>query len=372
MKSNSILRLFVAILICTSCYSSLFSQVSPNAGFYWYEGFQESTFQQASSDPSLAVGSVVVTYQKGAAVDGTWAVYGEYVSTGSGCTVAPYGAKNMRSVKYTDGTTPWVVTPVVSAGISEVHFTATTASKRWFIQWTSDTAATTTNWNKILDSASVKTSCVDSVLIINQPTAKRIRFKAPAVAAGYQLDLDSVYLKSYGALPVSFASINARLSTNIVKVNWVSANEINVASYTIESSVDGNTFSTVGTVLASNKSNYSFTDASPVNGVNYYRIKSVDADGSYQYSSVVKVSTLASAVKVYPNPVVGRKLFIEGLDAGKYTVNIYNVVGQRVSSSYINVNGASQLALPNSIKSGTYQLELSNGVSRVVKAIAVQ
>ncbi len=171
--------------------------------------------------------------------------------------------------------------------------------------------------------------------------------------------------------PVSFGSLIANLSGGQSVINWKVENEINTVSYSIEKSINGVDFTTVASVSASKSGSYSFIDSKPAS-VNYYRIKSIDADGSYQYSSVVKVSTLSSAVKAYPNPVVGRKLFIEGLDAGKYTVNIYNVVGQRVSSSYLNVNGTSQLSLPNSIKAGTYQLELSNGVARVVKAIAVQ
>ena len=376
MKSLSTLRLLLAISICSfSLFSSrvLSQGVSPNAGIYWIEGFQANTLNASSKDPSVTQGTVVATWQQADA--GVWAFYGAYQTSGSSCIT---GDKHIRMAKYTDGTIPWLVSPIVNAGISEVHFTVQTATKRWIVQWTADTSAVTSNWTTILDSVTVKTSCVDTALLVSLPNAQRIRFKdVSGVAAGYQLDVDSIYFKSYAALPVRFANVNANLLNNVVKVNWTSESELNVASYSIERST-GAGFKEIGNIGTSNSKNYSFLDKTPSAGVNYYRIKATDNNGSVLYSSIVKVlvETKSAGITVFPNPVVGQKLNIQidGVDAGKYAINIYSISGQRVSTTAVTLSGGSlsqALALPN-IKAGIYQLELTNGSTRITKTISVQ
>ncbi len=373
MNVTSTFRSSLAIIACLITFS--FSTVKAQ-GIYWYEGFQATSLNSSSTDPSMVSPNVTVTYQQGDA--GVWAMFGAYQSAGSGCT-GVYGAKHIRMPKYTDGVTiPWLVSPIVTKGIAEVHFTAVTAGKRWIVQWTADTAATTTNWTKILDSVSIKTNCVDTMLVINQPTAKRIRFKdVTNGTTGYQIDVDSIYFKSVLPLPVKFANLNANLVSDFVKVNWNSEVEVNTNIYSIEKSTNGSDFKEIGKLFASNAGKYSWIDASP-NAVNYYRIKSVDNNGSVNYSSVVKVLRQTKAgISVFPNPVADKKLNIQldGFELGKYAVNVYSISGQTVLSTTINMENSSlaqTIALPNSIKAGIYQLELTNGANRFVKTISVQ
>ena len=379
MKSIATFRSLLAILICTFSLLSN-SSVKAQGGIYWREGFNNSTgkLNSSSSGPGMgtaAAGGAVATYELGDA--GTWVFYGAYRTTGTPCT--NYGAGHIRYVKYTDGaTTPWVVSPVVDKGISEIHFTAVDAGKRWIIQWTADTLATTSNWTTILDSVTITTSCVDTALIVNLPTAARVRFKDVIdVATGYQNDFDSVYFKSVLPLPVRFAAINANLVSNIVKINWTSEVEINTVSYSIERSIDGINFSPIGKIFAANDGNYSWIDQTPANGVNYYRIKSTDKDGSVNYSSVVKViRQFKFGITVFPNPVTNQKLNLQldGFELGQYAINIYNINGQLVSSTPVNMQNSSlsqTMTLPN-IKPGIYQLEMTNGATRVTKTISVQ
>ena len=178
-------------------------------------------------------------------------------------------------------------------------------------------------------------------------------------------------------LPVKFGSISANLINSQAKISWTSLSEINVLNYSIEKSADGTDFKEIGTTPATKSVNYSFTDKT-VTGTSYYRIKSTDATGSVTYSSVVKVlgQTKVGAT-VFPNPVTNHTLNLQiaGIDAGKYAINIYSISGQRVSTTSINVAGGSlsqSVVLPSAVKAGTYQLELTNGSTKVVKAISVQ
>ena len=175
--------------------------VSNQNAIYWHEGFNNNPgkLNTNSSDPSLVQGTVTTTYQQ--ADSGTWVLYGAYRTTGSGC--ANYGAGHLRFLKYFDGTTiPWAVSPIVNNGISEIHFTPIivggTVGKRFSVLWTADTAATTTNWTYIIDSFTIKNSCVDTALLVNLPTARRIKFlDINGGTSGYQIDFDSVYIKRY-------------------------------------------------------------------------------------------------------------------------------------------------------------------------------
>ncbi len=377
MKSFSTLRSTLTIL---ACIFSIFSVSTVKAqGIYWHEGFNNNPGKivSTSSDPSLVAGSVIVNFEQGDS--GTWAFYGAYRTTGSAC--AGYGAGHIRFLKYTDGTVPFAVSPIVDKGISEIHFTPVatgTSGKRFSVLWTADTSAVTTNWTKILDSVTIITSCVDTVLHVNLPTAKRIKFKDISSASGYQVDFDSVYFKSVLPLPARFAAINANLVSNLVKVNWTSDVEVNTATYSIEKSTNGVDFKEIGKIFASNSRNYSWIDPTPVNGINYYRIKSVDNNGSLNYSTAVKViRQIKTGISIFPNPVLDRKMNVQldGFEAGKYTLNVFNINGQKVLTTSINMENSSiaqTIALPNSTKAGVYQVELTNGANRVVKTITVQ
>ncbi len=187
-------------------------------------------------------------------------------------------------------------------------------------------------------------------------------------------------LKIYGisvTLPVRFTNINASLLSNTVKVNWITE-EAGTLNYSIEKSTTGSDFKEIGKIFASNSSNYSWIDQTPANGVNYYRVKSTDNNGTVYYSSVVKVlRQTKTGVTVFPNPVINKtlNLQIDGMTEGQYTVNIYNINGQKVSSTPINMTNSSlsqTLTLPNTAKAGIYQLELTNGVTRTTQTISVQ
>ena len=379
MKSFST---FSKYLTLVACIFSIFSVSSTKAqGIYWHEGFNNNPgkLNSSSTGPGLA-SPATVTYQQ--ADSGTWALYGAYRTTGGACTTPTvYGTGHLRFLKYTDGTIPFAVSPIVNKGISEIHFSPVgtgTGGKRYSVLWTADTSATTTNWTYVIDSISIKTSCVDTVLVVNLPNAKRIKFQDIYAAAGYQLEFDSVYFKSFYALPVRFANVNANLVSNLVKVNWTSDVEVNTFTYSIEKSTNGTDFKEIGKIFASNNRNYSWIDPTPSNGVNYYRIQSLDNNGAVNYSSVVKVLRQnKTGISIFPNPVVDKKMNIQldGFEAGKYTLNVYNINGQNVMNTSINMENSSlaqTISLPNSTKAGVYQLVLTNGANRVVKTITVQ
>ena len=101
-----------------------------------------------------------------------------------------------------------------------------------------------------------------------------------------------------GTLPVIFNSFNAVAKNGQALLQWQTAQEQNSASFIIERSTDGVAYSEIGVVAAagnsSSASNYSFVDANPKEGLNYYRLNETDLDGKSMYS-VVKTLSFTTA-----------------------------------------------------------------------------
>ncbi|MET0636101.1 MAG: T9SS type A sorting domain-containing protein [Chitinophagaceae bacterium] len=99
------------------------------------------------------------------------------------------------------------------------------------------------------------------------------------------------------ALPVTLNSFSGSISGCSVSLAWSTTMESNSSRFEIERTSFGSTitYMKIGTVTAAGTSssliNYSFTDNYPNNGSNFYRLRMVDIDGRYKYSSTVTAST---------------------------------------------------------------------------------
>lgn len=115
---------------------------------------------------------------------------------------------------------------------------------------------------------------------------------------------------SCSALPVELIYFEATVSSsNTVWLNWSTAGEINSDVFILETSTDGIHFEETGRVKAAGNSThlivYSFEDVSPESGVNYYRIKILDRDHSFEYSDVKAVNLHDAFISAFPNPTGG-------------------------------------------------------------------
>ena len=106
-------------------------------------------------------------------------------------------------------------------------------------------------------------------------------------------------------------------------------------------------------------------DAQPQAGDNYYRIRSVDLNGTGRYSQVVKVRMGAGnpSIAVYPNPVTNRVISLQfsNMEKGIYGLRLLNAAGQVLMSSKISHAGGSAtetITLGKNIANGSYHLEI--------------
>jgi hypothetical protein len=124
---------------------------------------------------------------------------------------------------------------------------------------------------------------------------------SPCIDAGIYVGLpytgaapDRGYAEFAAALPVKLIDFTATENNGKNILNWKTANEINSSHFNIERSSNGRDYEFIGKVNASGSSateaNYSFTDASPLAGINYYRLAIFDIDNTKEYSKIASVS----------------------------------------------------------------------------------
>jgi hypothetical protein len=105
-------------------------------------------------------------------------------------------------------------------------------------------------------------------------------------------------------LPLTLLNFSGNRQGNINLLSWATSNEVGTKTFVVESSANGSSFSSIGSVAATGGGNYSFTDNNPIASRTYYRLKMMDADGKFTYSNIIWISANGSSnISVYPNPV---------------------------------------------------------------------
>lgn len=344
---------------------------------YWREGFEPGqTAPAVSCDLTTTNPSAAVSYYFNGNA-GVWYGKNVYRTTGTGC---PTGNNHVR-YRNISGVTDsgYLVTPIVSAGIMEFHMYRARASRSYTIWITNDTLATTTNWTPLvlMKSSAATITCQDTMVPINSATAKRLKIVG---RPGTDTDVDSIWLTSFSAItPVKFGAVSAIENNNVVRVNWSIETEINASSYIIERSINGDAYAAIGSLNPNKMSAYNWVDNTAAKGTNYYRIKVIDKDGSFQYSSVVKINVgkaLVAGLAVFPNPVKNGEINLQlsGINKGEYVVRVYSLTGNLIHNTTIKSEGSSlskSIILPTGLSNGMYSLEVSNQNFKTNKLISV-
>ncbi|MEM9987038.1 MAG: T9SS type A sorting domain-containing protein, partial [Bacteroidota bacterium] len=165
------------------------------------------------------------------------------------------------------------------------------------------------------------------------PSSEIIDFIFPPSTQGVSPGVQNFYVRVWdgshwsmtGALnvtvnqvfPVEWLYFEAIPGEIQVQLEWGTALERNTDHFVLERSSDGRAFMPLSRVPAQGDADtptyYTYDDADPLSGLNYYRIKQVDLDGSFNLSEIRQAHfTQLPAIKVYPNPSQG-KIYVSGL-----------------------------------------------------------
>ncbi|MCE7044689.1 T9SS type A sorting domain-containing protein [Dyadobacter sp. CY312] len=174
-----------------------------------------------------------------------------------------------------------------------------------------------------------------------------------------------------GALPVTLVNFEVTKSESQVRISWATSSETNSSYFDVERSTDARTWNVIGKVSANENTDalteYNFTDATPAQTTNYYRLKMVDQDQSFAYSKIRSVSFEGVNLRMYPNPATS-ELHIDNVDLNQIQkVVLYATTGNAV---YENTGVIKPSINVSRFNSGTYILTitLKNGekISRTV------
>jgi len=112
------------------------------------------------------------------------------------------------------------------------------------------------------------------------------------------------------AKPVSLVAFHAEineLNTQVFLI-WETAAELDCDNSLVEKSIDGVHFEPIGKICAASVGDqlhsYCFTDRSPKQGFNYYRLNQFDLKGLHEYSAIkaVEFNHHEFSVTLFPNP----------------------------------------------------------------------
>jgi hypothetical protein len=190
-------------------------------------------------------------------------------------------------------------------------------------------------------------------------------------------------LSSDGTVPVELTTFNALAKGKGIELTWKTATEVNNAGFEVQKNVNG-TWNKIAFVEGNGTSNtphqYSYIDADAVGTVSY-RLKQIDRDGQFEYSSVVEANAGFTAADYklgqnYPNPFnPTTNITFVMQNSENVTVKVYNLVGQEVATLFNGVAEANKMYTLNfdasKLSAGTYFYALHSASRNEVKKMSL-
>ncbi|MGV3657638.1 MAG: T9SS type A sorting domain-containing protein [Chitinophagaceae bacterium] len=164
-------------------------------------------------------------------------------------------------------------------------------------------------------------------------------------------------------LPVKFISFDAKAEGSGNKLTWKVADQIDVLRYEVERSSNGNQFTKIGEVPAADVTTYTFTDRQPAQGAVFYRIKNVDVDGKFKYSTIVSIRNGQAAIvlKAFPLPAKNN-ITLQHAAAGAKSIIRLNAQDGRTLQTIRPAAGTMQTGIDlSALAPGLYLLSFDGG-----------
>lgn len=174
-------------------------------------------------------------------------------------------------------------------------------------------------------------------------------------------------------LPVSFGKFTASLQNKWTKLDWNTFSETNNQAFLLYRSTDGENYTQIAEQASKGNGANSYTafDYHPVNGINYYRIKQKDVDGTSTLlaDDAVSFSLDEGKIEIWPNPI--DKVMKLGFTAGKYQhLSLTDINGKKLLKQNLSkTQSETKIDMSNRPK-GVYVVELTgNSGTQIVKVL---
>ena len=169
-------------------------------------------------------------------------------------------------------------------------------------------------------------------------------------------------------LPLRLTHFDVQAQDHSVLVDWKTESDNSVVSYAVEHSSDNINYESIYVTpphLDDVEKKYTFTDFTPAQGFNYYRIKQIEEDGSVFYSEIESINFAqldAREFAIYPNPAQDYLRISGGVE--ETTLILFDVRGQVIFTETFADLSDYRLDLGDlNLPSGCYFLNLkTNGL----------
>lgn len=175
-------------------------------------------------------------------------------------------------------------------------------------------------------------------------------------------------------LPVTMIGLKAEPVGDEVLVTWSTLSEEGSERFLVERAGADQEFGVIGMVPASGYSNHAINyrtwDSSPLSGMNYYRLRQVDLDGSEHFSDVVSVNRRSSiGLAMHPVPATDRlTLNWTRSEDARFRAQIMDASGRMIREQALPGTSEAQshsISL-NGLDAGSYLLQVVDDSGRVL------
>lgn len=265
-----------------------------------------------------------------------------------------------------------LATPVADAGPTQtISVTSTMLSAAG--SYSLNGSITTYNWQQVTgpNLVTLVNPNTPTPVVTNMTLGSAYEFKLTItdVAGASGTDSTSVIVMN-SSLPVELLYFRADKKGSGNVLQWATASEQNNDYFAIERSTDGVTFYTIGSVSGVGNSStmhqYSFVDTKSLAGTVYYRLRQVDKDAKFKFSTVATISKNGKATgeKMYPNTVVDNlTISLANTVTGNGSVSIFDIAGRKIKEKSISKTADSFTTTlnMNGLHSGVYIVQVNIG-----------
>ena len=155
-------------------------------------------------------------------------------------------------------------------------------------------------------------------------------------------------------LPIQLVRFDGGITAEGIEIHWETASELFFEGFYLQRGQTGNDWTNLDWIEAqggpTQSATYFYHDEAPFPGANYYRLKSVDLDGTFEWSNIIRIDAQkAEKIVLYPSPAHDY-IMIDGVPSG-------------TSSEYFIRSPQGQLLSKGTMSSTNNRLDISQFAS---------
>ncbi|MBN8822752.1 MAG: T9SS type A sorting domain-containing protein [Spirosoma sp.] len=346
------------------------AQTAPFTGAWSFEGNDNGS----SSNPLIAVSSVSYTGVNKIAINPYTSGY-----VNLGVNIQNWSTSLCNQTEYVQfSVQPQGTAHVTLASLSFAFSRSAQGPQQIYVRSSADGFASDIYTNTTSTSYQTASITLNGANFINQSSAITFRIYACQPAAGGgTLKLDEIQING-SSLPVTLLSFTAKSDGDRVQLAWATTSEYNADTFVVERSSDLGEYKLIGQVAAkgttSERQSYSLIDSDPLPGINYYRLKQVDFDGTIHVykpiSAIIQVSE--PVISVFPNPANPDRIHLRLWNADGATVRLVTRTGQAIAGRLEYQSGEADFIVERPLSAGLYWLDIQTNSQRKVIQVMVR